>query len=363
MFLIPSLNLGGAERVTVNLANQFSKKKYEVYVISLIPNGFYENELINDINLICLDIKRARNSIIPIYKLIKNYNPKYCISMTREINISCGIIFKLFNLNSKLIIREASPFYNYSINNKYLLKSVYLKILKFAYSSATGFIANSKLTLETYLNNNLISKKTEKTVIGNPIILNTSSKANKSNNQIKIKNKFSFVSIGRLHKVKDHKTLIKAFNIFIDKYPNAILRIYGEGPERGNLEKLVRKLNLNNEVFFMGLVKNPINHLLKSDIFILSSLHEGFGNVLVEAMYSKLKIICSDSLLNGSELVYNRNCFTFFKVGDFIDLSFKMTEVIRNENKFEESNYIHSLNYKSDIISKKYDDFLKKIIE
>ena len=61
----------------------------------------------------------------------------------------------------------------------------------------------------------------------------------------------------------------------------------------------------------MGLVKNPINHLLKSDIFILSSLHEGFGNVLVEAMYSKLKIICSDSLLNGSELVYNRNCFTF----------------------------------------------------
>ena len=124
MFLIPSLNLGGAERVTVNLANQFSKKKYKVYVISLIPNGFYENELLNDINLICLDIKRARNSIIPIYKLIKNYKPKYCISMTREINISCGIIFKIFHLNSKLIIREASPFYNYSINAISFLTSI-----------------------------------------------------------------------------------------------------------------------------------------------------------------------------------------------------------------------------------------------
>jgi len=359
MFLIPSLNLGGAERITVNLANEFSKMNYEVFVITLYSDGFFKNELFEIVNHISLNIKRARNAILPLNKLIKKNNPNFCISMTREISITCGIVFKLFNLNnSKLIIREASPFFFNEINNQYFSKGLYLKILKFSYSSANGFIANSNLTLTTFLENSLIHLKTKKEIIGNPVILDNYSNVNKSK---KNTHPISFVSVGRLHKVKDHNTLIKAFNIFVKKNPHSVLNIYGEGPERNNLEVLINKLKLNNNVFLRGRVVKPVDYIKKSDVFILTSKHEGFGNVLVEAMYSKVKIICSNSLLNGNELVYDKKCFTFFEFGNFLDLSSKIFKVSREENIFKESNFKYSLKYKADRIAKKYNLFFKSI--
>ena len=358
MFLIPSLNLGGAERNTVNLANEFSKMNYEVFVITLYSDGFFKNELFEIVNRISLNIKRARNSILPLHKLIKKINPNYCISMTREISISCGIIFKLFKLNnSKLIIREASPFFPNEINEKYFFNNLYSKILKISYSSANGFIANSNLTLTTFLNNSLLDSKTKKIIIGNPVIVDTFSTTNEKNN----KDGFSFISVGRLHKVKDHQTLIKAFNFFVKKSPNSVLNICGEGPERNNLEKLINKLNLNNNVFLIGAVINPVEYIKESDVFVLTSESEGFGNVLVEAMYSKVKIICSDSLFNGNELVYDKNCFTFFEFGNFQDLSSKMFRIVHEENIFKESNFKYSLNYKVDRIANNYNSFFKII--
>ena len=359
MFLIPSLNLGGAERITVNLANEFSKMNYEVFVITLYSDGFFKNELFEIVNHISLNIKKARNAILPLHKLIKKTNPNFCISMTREISISCGIIFKIFNLNnSKLIIREASPFFFNEINKQYFFKSLYLKILTFSYGSANGFIANSNLTLTTFLDNTLLCSKTKKEIIGNPVILDTFSPNNENK---KNKDGFSFISVGRLHKVKDHKTLIKAFNIFVKKSPNSVLNICGEGPERNNLGILINKLKLNNNVFLRGTVTKPVDYIKKSDVFILTSRHEGFGNVLVEAMYSKVKIICSDSLLNGNELVYDKKCFTFFEFGNFLDLSSKIFKVTQEENIFKESNFQYSLNYKVDRIAKKYNFFFKTI--
>ena len=167
--------------------------------------------------------------------------------------------------------------------------------------------------------------------------------------------------MGRLHKVKDHKTLIKAFNIFVKKSPNSVLNICGEGPERNNLGILINKLKLNNNVFLRGTVTKPVDYIKKSDVFILTSRHEGFGNVLVEAMYSKVKIICSDSLLNGNELVYDKKCFIFFEFGNFLDLSSKMFKITQEENVFKESNFKYSLNYKADRIAKKYNFFFKTI--
>ena len=130
IFLIPSLNLGGAERITVNLANEFSKMNYEVFVVTLYSDGFFTNELSELVNHISLNIKRARNAILPLYKLIKSINPNFCISMTREISISCGIIFKLetnfwHGLNSRvdfcLKLANPSDFHHYETHFYYFV--------------------------------------------------------------------------------------------------------------------------------------------------------------------------------------------------------------------------------------------------
>ena len=65
----------GLGYVGLPLANEFSKMNYEVFVITLYSDGFFKNELFEIVNHISLNIKRARNSILPLYKLIKKINP------------------------------------------------------------------------------------------------------------------------------------------------------------------------------------------------------------------------------------------------------------------------------------------------
>ena len=62
------------------------------------------------------------------------------------------------------------------------------------------------------------------------------------------------------------------------------LIILGEGKEKENLLKLVEKLGLNDRVSFEGFQENPYKYLARSTVFVLSSLYEGFPNVLLEAM-------------------------------------------------------------------------------
>ena len=75
---------------------------------------------------------------------------------------------------------------------------------------------------------------------------------------------------------------------------NSILIIIGEGPVRHKLKKLIKRRSLEHDIILLGFQKNPYKFLAKSDIFVLSSLYEGFPNVLLEAMSCGLPVICRD---------------------------------------------------------------------
>lgn len=101
------------------------------------------------------------------------------------------------------------------------------------------------------------------------------------------------ISIAELHERKGLKYLIKAMSEVVAKYPNIKLAIVGEGPERSELENLIKKLNLENHVILLGR-KSDIPKLLKSsDIFVLPSIREAFGLVNLEAMLTPLPIIAT----------------------------------------------------------------------
>jgi glycosyltransferase involved in cell wall biosynthesis len=116
---------------------------------------------------------------------------------------------------------------------------------------------------------------------------------NKSSNFEKKCKKILFV--GRLQNVKGVTYLIEAMNI-ITKHYDVTLLIVGEGEDREKLEALVKKLELNNFVSFVG--KAPRSEIPKymaeSDIFILPSISEGFPLVLLEAMASGLTVVASN---------------------------------------------------------------------
>jgi glycosyltransferase involved in cell wall biosynthesis len=109
-------------------------------------------------------------------------------------------------------------------------------------------------------------------------------------------NEIRFVYLGRLSGWKGVKFLVLAFKTVAEREPRAVLHILGDGEERQNLDELTRQLNLADRVKFAGWVsaEEGSRRLRTSDVFVLPSLHEVGGIVLLEAMAVGLPVIATE---------------------------------------------------------------------
>jgi glycosyltransferase involved in cell wall biosynthesis len=135
------------------------------------------------------------------------------------------------------------------------------------------------------------------------------------------------VAMGRLVDQKDFHTLIRAFNELAEDLPRTMLDIYGEGPQRAALEKLIDDSRYSGRIHLMGYTPNPLKALSEADLFVLSSKHEGFGNVIVEALGCGVPVVSTDCPHGPAEILENGTFGSLVPVGDPIGLA----EAIRSE--------------------------------
>ncbi|HWM28572.1 MAG TPA: glycosyltransferase family 4 protein [Woeseiaceae bacterium] len=132
------------------------------------------------------------------------------------------------------------------------------------------------------------------------------------------------VSVGRLVRRKDYPTLIRALKALGNSDTDLVM--LGDGPEQANLKALTHELGIADRVHFRGFVSNELKYqvLSMSDIFVLASLHEGFGVVYLEAMFCGLPIIAANQ--GGQVDILKRNV-----TGDLINIGSveEMTAAIR----------------------------------
>jgi glycosyltransferase involved in cell wall biosynthesis len=108
-------------------------------------------------------------------------------------------------------------------------------------------------------------------------------------------NNFIFGAIGRLVKAKDQQSLITAFAAIKPKCPNAKLIIMGVGELEAELKAQITQLNLTDHVMMAGYVDAAFKYMKAFDVFVLPSIKEAFGRVLLEAMIAKVPIIAAKS--------------------------------------------------------------------
>lgn len=130
-------------------------------------------------------------------------------------------------------------------------------------------------------------------------------------------------NVGRLHHDKDQATLIRGFAKALPSLPpNSLLLIMGSGPLEQTLKNLVAELGVADSVLFVGQVPNGRRYFRAFDVFALTSDHEPFGMVLLEAMAADLPIICSDSG-GGAEVV--RDVGMLFQLGNDEQLAVRLS--------------------------------------
>jgi len=294
--LIYSLASGGAERVVSILLNEL-KDKYNITLVLMNDTIFYD--IPKNLQIIYLENSNQNESRIKKLLKLPLLAWKYKKINKSDISLSfmnrpnyVNIIAKLMGMKSKVIINErAMPSLQHKnglqgLINRFLIHSLYNK--------SDLVIGNSKGNAKD-LTNNFNIKKVD--IIYNPYDIKKILEQSKENIELNYDG-FIFVTVGRLDNGKNHELIIKAMQDI-----DAKLYIIGEGELKNNLELTIKSLELKDKVFLLGRQENPYKYLAKADCFVFGSNHEGFPNVLLEALACEIPVISTDCQSGPRELL------------------------------------------------------------
>ena len=335
--LINSLDGGGAERVVITLLNNLVEK-YECHLILMENKISYEID--KRINIISLDEKINQCGIVKLIrlpiiayklsKIIKKYKFSQVNSFLYRANY-VNILAKYLSKHKCIISERIAPSSMYEDNSlsskisKFLIKNLYNK-------------ANKIIPVSKAIENDLVKEfsiNVKQNVIYNPYDIKKIQELANEPNFYEINREKSIVTVGSLGKRKNHNLLINAFSKIDDKEYK--LFILGKGEEEINLRILVKNLNLEKRVIFLGFDNNPYKYLSKCGIFVLASNSEGFPNVLAEAMICGCSVISTDCL-SGPREILAPNSDLRFQLENNIELSeYGILTPIKNVEKIKEA--------------------------
>lgn len=271
---IPSLEYGGAERVTSYIVNHLCNK-YEVILFtskSATEKEYPINEKIQ---------RYVLNSRIELKNKLIEFEPDICIIMFAPMGIK--LVPTLRKLRIPFIISERNDPQHFA--GKKITKYLYQYYMK--YADGVVFQTHDVVNYYKPKLKNVFCK-----VIYNPIDFTNFPHKNKSREK-------KIVNVGRLHPQKNQKLLIEAFSRISKKYPDYTLEIYGEGELRNFLQTQINDLGMNDKIFLKGSTKNVLKYVNNCEIFVLSSDFEGLPNSLLEAMALGMPVISTDCPCGG----------------------------------------------------------------
>lgn len=310
---------GGVERMMVYLANNFVSRGIKVDYIVIKNHGPYKKLLSENVNLIDLKKKRVLFAVFALAKYLRKNRPEVLLSAMNYVNLIAYFSNLISYTKTRLVISERSITSERLTNNisgflfKKAIKSIYPKtyrIITISNDVKFDLVENFNISAEKITTiYNMVST--------NNILHSSYNKKNEIYDSCFNDKKYSsqiIVGVGRLVQYKNFKYLINAFALVQPNIPNSKLLILGEGIDRIDLENLIKKLNLNDKVKLLGFVDNIQDFLQISTLFVSTSLHEGFGNVIIEAMAAGLPVIVTDCKGGPKEIV------DYGKYGDIVPL-------------------------------------------
>ena len=323
-FCIDSLEIGGAEKLLVDIVNAlYETKNYEIHILTKLKSNSYFFNLIKDkIKYDFLLEKKSegffsktRDSIIKKIKF-KKFSEKIDIIIDFLDGDFCSYIKDI--KNNKKIVWLHSSYKNLLIRKKNIDEKLknYDKILVIADDMEKELLdARKDLKNICKIDNFVDYQEIDK----------------KINEELKIDFNFNqkyFLTVCRLNEEqKDVKTLIEAFSLYKG---DEKLVIAGDGPDRKMLEDLCIEKKIKDKVIFLGMINNPFIFMKNSQAFILSSKVEGFGLVLIEALYCGTKVISSNCPTGPSQILLNGEAGELFEVSNVAELLNKL-EIIHNK--------------------------------
>ena len=303
MFL-PSLRVGGAERVTVVLANALARQGFRVDMVLLQAEGYLLEILHEDIRVFGLDSKRIRNGSLPLLRYLRTECPDVMFAHMYPLTSLAVFANRIAGQRTKIAVVEHTNLERANELSESGMNRLQRWLIRNTYKKADRRIAVSEdaaRALEAFAGLKPMSVE----AIPNAVELSDfSSEESAEAEAIWPLGRAAprIISVGTLKAEKNYGYLLDALACAL-KQRDLQLLLVGEGSERDFLKERAADLGIGDRVAFGGHQNNPAAFLKSADIFVLSSLLEGLPTVLIEALASGLKIISTDCKSGPQEIL------------------------------------------------------------
>ena len=290
VFVMPTLDGGGAERVVSIISNYLVEKDFEVSIY-LLRSKSIAYELNPNIEIKTM-IPKSDNGIIKkiqtiksLKKLMRDNSQAVFISFMTNENIY--LTLSALGLSAKVVVSERNDPY----------KTIHGKLKRFLINSLYGIKQCRQIVFQTTGAMGYYDGKVQKKgiIIPNPI------KSDLPESFTGVRSK-EIVSFARLEPQKNYPMLIDAFEMFSREHEDYTLGIYGQGEQEKQLKLMVKEKGIDNKVTFYGFCADVHNRIRNAAMFVLASDYEGLSNSMLEALAIGLPCVCTDCSPGGAKM-------------------------------------------------------------
>jgi glycosyltransferase involved in cell wall biosynthesis len=327
---------GGIERSLVNLAEGLLARGCSVDFVLFRADGPHITRIPEAARVIRLETDKTLHAIAPLVRYLRRERPRAMLSFIPQTNLIAVFSAALARVDTRIAVSDRN---HVSSRRRVapLKDRVAYRICPLAYRHADRLVANSVGVADDVAEQYAIPRERIE-VIYNPVTGPTIDEAAHrpvdhpwfADGQPPV-----FLNMGRLAPQKDQGLLLRAFARVRARRP-ARLVIFGEGPLRGELERLVAELDLESSVCLAGFVDDPFRFIARSAAFVLSSRFEGCPNVVVEALACGTPVVSSDCPSGPSEILDSGRYGILVPVGDEGAMSAAMEAVLDAPRASEE---------------------------
>lgn len=315
---IPTLNGGGAERVTVTLANALVARGFSVDLVLATAKGPYLKDVSSAVRVVDLNSGRLIKALCPLAIYLRRERPAAMLSAMAHANVVALLARKLSRTLTRLVVCEHALISGeHAISKKFSSHFIYWLIPRI-YPDADAICAVSRTAALDLTKFAKLQPQSVRTIY-NPFDLKrlaTLAEQPLEHAWFAQDQPPVILAIGRLNEAKDFHVLIRAF-AQLRKQRQVRLAILGEGELRHSLEALINQLGLNSDqVQLPGFVSNPFAWLARAKLFVLSSRREALPSALIEAMACGVPVVSTNCLSGPDEILEGGHWGRLVPVGD-----------------------------------------------
>jgi glycosyltransferase involved in cell wall biosynthesis len=305
LFVAPNLGGGGGERALVNIVNHLDRARFRPHLALFQREGVFLRELASDVPVHEIQPKeygfvhRTWVRTQALRRLYEEVHPALIMSILWQANAVTLLAAGLWRFPIPIVINEqTAPQASLRSDSR---RRLLWPIASRLYCRATHIICISQ-GIATEVADSLPIAPGRISVIHNPVPIHQVVRCASQTVNFRASDAPAILAAGRLVSLKNYPLLLRAIALVLPQQ-DVELYILGEGPERAAIENLAVTLGISTHVHLLGFQPNPYPYIAQADLFTLSSDHEGFGNVLVEAMSLGVPVVATDCPYGPREIL------------------------------------------------------------